>query len=182
MTRSREELEQRVAELEGVVARSGLAMRGFRRHSAAAIAGVPLVDIAVGPDFAHGEVRGHAKGIIAIGDVATGLIAIGGVARGGVALGGIAIGVLSFGGLSLAALAAAGGLAVGGIALGGAALGGVAIGGAAGGYYACGGAAVGDHVVTATSDRSDIEAERFFREHGASSYCGAGHVYRQAPR
>ena len=182
MTPTREELEQRLAELEGVVARSGLATHAFRRHSGATIAGVPLVDIALGPDFAHGQMRGHAKGIIAIGDVATGLIAIGGVARGGIAFGGIAIGLFSFGGLSLAALAAVGGIAVGGVALGGAALGGVAIGGAAGGYYSCGGAAVGDHVVTATSDRSDIEAERFFREHGLSSYCGAGHVYRQTPR
>jgi hypothetical protein len=179
--RTREELEKRVAELEGVFAR-GFAMRGYRRHSAATFAGVPVVDIAMGPDFAHGEMRGHAKGIVAIGDIATGVIAIGGVARGAVALGGIAIGLVSFGGLSLAALAAVGGIAVGGIALGGGALGGVALGGAAGGYYACGGAAVGDHVVTATSNRSDVEAERFFREHGLASYCGAGHVYRQQSR
>lgn len=177
-----EELEKRVAELESVVARGSFAPRAFRRHSGMTIAGVPLLDIALGPDFAHGEIRGHAKGIVAIGDVATGVLAIGGIARGVVAFGGIAIGLLGFGGLSLAALAAAGGVAIGGVAVGGAALGAVAIGGAAGGYYACGGAAVGDHVVTATSDRSDVEAERFFREHGLSGYCGAGHVYRQPRR
>ena len=180
--RTREELEKRVAELESVVARGLFETRAVRRHSGATIAGIPILDIALGPDFAHGEMRGHAKGIIAIGDVATGVVAIGGVARGAVALGGIAIGLLGFGGFSLAALAAAGGIAVGGIALGGAALGGVAIGGAAGGYYACGGAAVGDHVVTATADRSDVEAEKFFREHGLSGYCGAGHVFPQTRR
>ena len=178
---TREELEKRVAELERIIGKATF-VRGYRRSAGPAIAGIPLVSIAFGPDFAHGEIRGHAKGIIAIGDVATGLIALGGFARGVVALGGLAVGVVSAGGLSLAALLAAGGVAIGGLAWGGAALGGVAVGGAVGGYYACGAAAVGDHVVTSTQTRSDIEAEAFFQEHGLSGYCGAGHVYRKMPR
>jgi len=177
---TREDLEKRVAELERTVAaRRTFGMPSVRIRSSAAIAGIPLYAIAMGPDLAREELRGHAKGLIAIGDIATGLIAIGGFARGVVALGGLAVGVVGLGGFSIAALVAAGGVAIGGIAAGGAALGGVAIGGAVGGYYACGAAAVGDHVVTSTATRSDVEAEEFFREHGLSSYCGTGHVYQQ---
>ena len=178
---TREELEKRVAELERIVGKAAF-VRGYRRSSRAAIVGIPLVSVAFGPDFAHGEIRGHAKGIVAIGDVATGVIALGGFARGIVAFGGLAVGVFSAGGLCLAALLAAGGIAIGGIAWGGAALGGVAVGGAVGGYYACGAAAVGDHVVTSTQTRSDVEAEAFFREHGLGGYCGPGHVFRKLPR
>jgi hypothetical protein len=178
--RTREDLEKRVADLERAFARGGAMMHGVRRRSASSIAGIPLFAMAFGPDFAHEEIRGHAKGIIAIGDMATGVLAIGGIARGVIALGGLAIGVVGVGGFSLAALFAAGGIAIGGLATGGAALGAVAVGGAAGGYYACGGYAVGDHVVTATATRSDVEAEQFFRSHGLSGYCGAGHVYRQS--
>jgi hypothetical protein len=174
---SRDELEKRVAELERTVARRAL-IRGVRYRCATTIAGFPLYDIAFGPDFGRAEVRGHAKGILAIGDMATGVIAVGGLARGVIAVGGLAMGVISVGGLSIAALFAAGGVAIGTVATGGAALGAVAVGGAAGGYYACGAAAVGDHVVTSTATRSDIEAEQFFRAHGLGSYCGAGHVYR----
>jgi len=179
---SREQLEKRVADLERTLSRREGVMRGFRKRSATTIAGIPLYDIAFGPDLAREEVRGHARGIIAIGDMATGVIAIGGLARGVVALGGLAIGVIGIGGLSLAALFAGGGVAIGGVATGGAALGGVAVGGAAGGYYACGAAPVGDHVVTSTATRSDVEAEQFFRSHGLGGYCGAGHVYRQSVR
>ena len=169
---SREQLEKRVADLERTLSRREGVMRGFRKRSATTIAGIPLYDIAFGPDLAREEVRGHARGIIAIGDMATGVIAIGGLARGVVALGGLAIGVIGIGGLSLAALFAGGGVAIGG----------VATGGAAGGYYACGAAPVGDHVVTSTATRSDVEAEQFFRSHGLGGYCGAGHVYRQSVR
>ena len=177
-----EQLEKRVADLEAIVSRGSGMARGYRHRSGASIVGIPLVAVAFGPDFARGEIRGHAKGIIAVGDVATGVVALGGVARGLIALGGLAFGVFSAGGLAFAALFAAGGVAVGGVAFGGAALGGVAVGGAAGGYYACGGAALGDHVVTSTQTRSDIEAEQFFRSHGLGGYCGAGHVYRQPAR
>ena len=161
---SREQLEKRVADLERTLSRREGVMRGLRKRSATTLAGIPLYDIAFGPDLAREEVRGHARGIIAIGDMATGF------------------GVFSIGGLSLAALVAAGGVAIGGVATGGAALGAVAVGGAAGGYYACGAAAVGDHVVTSTATRSDVEAEQFFRSHGLGGYCGVGHVYRQTVR
>jgi hypothetical protein len=174
---TREEMEKRIAKLERALGRGGYGVRGVRIRSAAAIAGFPLYAIAMGPDIENEELRGHAKGVIAIGDVATGVIAIGGIARGVVALGGFAFGLFALGGFSIAALVAAGGIAIGGIAAGGAALGGVAVGGAVGGYYACGAAAVGDHVVTSTATRSDVQAERFFREHGLASYCGVGHVY-----
>jgi hypothetical protein len=65
-----------------------------------------------GPDLERGEMRGHAKGIIAIGDIATGVVALAGVARGGLAIGGLAVGLISLGGLSIGALAL-GGLAIG---------------------------------------------------------------------
>jgi hypothetical protein len=163
---SREALEKRVADLERQVAalEGGGRLTGIRKRASWGVGDFPLYDIAVGPDPERGEVRGHARGVVAIGDVATGLLAVGGVARGVVALGGLALGLLSFGGLSVGLLGAIGGLAIGGLAMGGAAAGGVAIGGGAVGYYACGGAAAGEHVIDA--GHRDPEAERFFREHG----------------
>lgn len=112
-------------------------MRGVRKQSALTLLGLPLYHIAIGPDFAAGQARGHAKGIIAIGDVATGWLAIGGLARGIVAIGGCALGVVALGGA-----------AIGGLAIGGGALGIVALGGGAVGYYACGGGAFGVHVLS----------------------------------
>jgi hypothetical protein len=171
---TRENLEKRVAELEKTVAAltGGYpAIRGFRRRSSQLVAGIPLYDIAVGPDIAHGEWRGHARGVIAIGDFASGVIAIGGLSRGVIAVGGLALGLLSFGGLSVGVLAAAGGLALGGLALGGGAVGSVAVGGGAVGYYACGGGAAGVHTVSGFE--RDPEAVAFFREHGLGEACGA---------
>lgn len=115
---------------------------GTRRQAKSTFAGLPLWSIAVGPDPEHGELRGHAKGVIAVGDVATGILAIGGVARGVVALGGGAIGTLAFGG------GAAGVVAVGGGAIG---------------HYAIGGQAAGNHVLSA--ERCDPEAFAFFERH-----------------
>ena len=108
------DLERRVAELEqqlAAVKRAG--PRGIRYRSSLTFADVPLLAIAVGPDPERGELRGHAKGIVAIGDMATGVIAMGGLARGLFALGGLAIGGLTFGGLSIGAVVAIGGLAIG---------------------------------------------------------------------
>jgi hypothetical protein len=119
-------------------------LRGVRWSSSIRLSDLPLVVIAMGPDPARQEIRGHARGIIAIGDIATGVVAVGGVARGGVAIGGVAVGLVSVGGLGVGVLAL-GGLAVGGLALGGAAIGGVALGGLAVGYYAVGGVAFGPH-------------------------------------
>lgn len=135
-------------------------VKGIRKSSARKFLGLPLLDIAIGPDFEKGELRGHAKGILAIGDIAQGGIAIGGVSVGVLALGGCAVGIFAVGGCALGALAL-GGLAVGGIALGGAAIGAVAVGGGAIGYYAFGGGALGKHIVSAT-ERSP-EAVAFFQ-------------------
>lgn len=178
---TRESLEKRVKELEAQVAamggaRTGAMMRGIRRRSQWEIAALPFYDIALGPDPAKGEYRGHARGFIAIGDMASGVIAIGGLARGVVALGGLALGIVSFGGLSLGVLVAAGGLAIGSLALGGGALGGIAIGGGAVGYYACGGGAAGEHVVSAS--RNDPEVREALREYGLEGLCPAPRRYR----
>jgi hypothetical protein len=177
---SREQLQRRVAELEKQVAalKAGTGrMHGIRRRASWEIAGLPFYDIALGPDLARGEFRGHARGFIAIGDMATGVFALGGLARGVVAFGGLAIGLITFGGLSIGALAAVGGLAIGSVALGGGAAGGVAIGGGAAGYYACGGGAVGEHTISAM--RRDDQALAFFDEYGLADWCGRGTGYRR---
>jgi predicted RNA-binding Zn-ribbon protein involved in translation (DUF1610 family) len=77
---------------------------GKRYKSRATLFGWPVVHVALGPK--DGELRGHAKGIIAIGDIATGGIAIGGFARGVVAVGGMALGLFSMGGLAVGLLCA----------------------------------------------------------------------------
>src|SRR5580765_6852752 len=75
--------------------------RGIRRQSARKLFGLPLWAIAMGPDLARGELRGHARGVIAIGDIATGWFAYGGLARGFQAIGGLAVGVLAIGGCAI---------------------------------------------------------------------------------
>jgi len=110
----------------------GRPVRGVRKRSKTVLLGLPLYDIAIGPDPKKGEMRGIARGIFALGDVAIGVVALGGVAMGG----------LSFGGLALGVLGAAGGAAVGGIAAGGAAVGLAAFGGVAVGLLAIGGASL----------------------------------------
>ena len=87
-------IEEKVAALEQELAalkRAGV-RSGVRKRSQTYIGEMPLWDIALGPDPENNEVRGHARGFIAIGDIATGVIALGGVARGFIALGGVAIG------------------------------------------------------------------------------------------
>ena len=169
---TRGDLEKRIVDLEGQVEtlkRGGwLPTRGVRRRSASTFAGLPLYDIAYGPDLERGEMRGHAKGIIAIGDIATGVLALGGVVRGIVAVGGLAFGIVSFGGLSVG-VGAIGGLALGGLALGGGAIGGAAIGGGAIGHYACGGGVIGTHVV-GPLERDPVAVE-FFEKYGLDALC-----------
>jgi hypothetical protein len=114
---------------------------GTRYRSKATLLGLPVIDVALGPK--HGELRGRAKGIIAVGDIATGGIAVGGFARGIVAVGGFSLGGFSLGGASVGLFAALGGGALGGIAIGGGAAGAVAQGGGALGYVAQGGGAAG---------------------------------------
>jgi hypothetical protein len=136
------------------------AFHGVRKQSEYVFLGLPLYSIATGPDLAKGETRGHAKGVLAIGDTATGIIAVGGFAMGGIAFGGVALGLVAVGGFALGLLLALGGAAIGAVALGGGALGWVAIGGAAAGYYAVGGAAYGTYVVDAM--HRSPEAMAFF--------------------
>ena len=114
---------------------------GKRWRSAATLFGWPVIDVALGPK--DGQMRGHAKGIIAVGDIATGGVALGGFARGVVAVGGLAVGLFSLGGGSLGVIAATGGFAVGGMAAGGGAAGYLASGGGAVGVVAQGGGALG---------------------------------------
>ena len=78
--------------------------RGIRKRSQGEFAGLPIYNIAFGSAPDKGEVRGHARGIIAIGDIATGWLALGGVARGLFALGGVSVGVIAIGGCALGLL------------------------------------------------------------------------------
>ena len=168
-----EDLEHRVEELEAEIAalreRTLLPPVGIRRRASWSIADLPLYEISLGSDPGRRQLRGHARAIIAIGDVASGVIAIGGYARGVVAIGGLATGLFSFGGLSVGLLSAFGGLAIGGLALGGAAVGGVAVGGSAAGYYACGAASAGAYAVS--SVQRAPEAGAVFRQLGLGSIC-----------
>lgn len=150
-----------------VLERGKLRLHNRRYRSATVVYGLPLIDIALG--VGDGGKPGHARGIIAIGDVATGWLALGGFARGLIAFGGMAIGLVAFGGFAIGGIAAGGGtiglLAVGGGAIGGLAFGGgagglVATGGGAYGYYARGGSAYGKHVISVS--RRDQGAVDFF--------------------
>jgi hypothetical protein len=99
-----------------------------RKRSQLMIFGLPLVDIAFGPDLQTGERHGSARGLVAIGDQARGGIAVGGAAFGLIAVGGSAVGVVAVGGACLGVFAV-GGLALGAVALGGLSVGVVARGG-----------------------------------------------------
>src|SRR5947207_13548203 len=132
-----EEFARAKGQLLSIPAFAKLPVKSVRRESPRKFFGLPLWAIAIGPDSERGEMRGHARGIFALGDIATGWFAFGGLARRFFAFGGLAIGLFAFGGA-----------AIGGLAIGGGALGGVAIGGGACGYYAFGGGAVGIHTVS----------------------------------
>src|SRR5271169_5372368 len=81
-------------------------IRGVRKQSEYVFLGLPLYSIAMGPDLAKGEMRGHAKGVIAVGGLAFGIISVGGLSIGVLlALGGAAIGTVAAGGATLGAVA-----------------------------------------------------------------------------
>ena len=61
--------------------------RSIRIRSSRTFCGQPLYDIAMGPDSEHNEMRGVARGFIAIGGVAIGGLAVGYYALGGNAVG-----------------------------------------------------------------------------------------------
>lgn len=125
-----------------VLVRDGAATNSYRWQAKATVLGRPAVAIAFGPS--GDEVRGRARGWIAIGDDAVGVVAVGGVARGVVAIGGVAIGAVTAGGLSLGLLVGVGGLATAplGLAIGGCAIGLLAVGGFSIGFAAVGGMAI----------------------------------------
>ena len=120
-----EDLQRRVEALERELAAVKTGRhRSVRKRATWGLGDIPFYDVAMGPDPARGEWRGHAKGIVAVGDIATGVVAVGGWARGVVAVGGLATGLVSLGGLAIGALLALGGGAIGGLAVGGGAVGG----------------------------------------------------------
>jgi hypothetical protein len=166
-----ESLEKEVTELRAAASGSSrMQPKGVRKRSETEYFGLPLWEIATGPDPERGERRGHARAIFAVGDIATGVFALGGIARGFICIGGLAFGFLTLGGVSFSLLFAMGGLAFAPLAFGGAAIGGVAVGGAAVGlvviasagvgYYAKGVAAIGAHAINAFGQ--DPEAVQFF--------------------
>jgi hypothetical protein len=84
MTESRrsfdaEVLEKKALALEQELAplKRGGVRRGVRKRSEMTIGDMPLWEIVLGPDPENNEVRGHARGFIAIGDTASGVIAVG---------------------------------------------------------------------------------------------------------
>ena len=158
-----EEFARAKSQLLSTRAFSKFPAKGIRRESPRKFFGLPLWAIAIGPDWERGEMRGHARGIFALGDIATGWFAFGGLARGFFAFGGLAIGLFAFGGAAIGIVLAIGGAAIGGLAIGGGAVGGVAIGGGACGYYAFGGGAVGVHTVSPL--HQDPTALDFFRQY-----------------
>lgn len=133
--------------------------RIVRKRSKMTIGGLPLWEIARGPDLKRGERRGHARAILAVGDIADGVVAIGGMSRGIISVGGLAAGVVALGGISIGLLAALGGLAAAPYAMGGVALGAYARGGA----YA------------SLRTRGKLVRRAPWWRRGLRELCGAGH-------
>lgn len=149
MPEDAQKIDEQINELRAELAELKLRRRGarwgIRKRSRTRVFGLPLYEVAIGPDPARGEQRGWAVGVFAVGDVAMGVVSLGGVAMGLFAVGGLSLGLLlTIGGCAIG-LVALGGVAVGGIALGGVAVGGIAVGGAAVGYFVGGTAAFGPH-------------------------------------
>ena len=125
-----------------VLRRKGMfAAHGKRYRSRATLFGLPVVSVAFGPS--EGEIRGVAKGIIAVGDIAIGFLAVGGMSIGIVAVGGATLGLFALGGLAIGLLTALGGTAIGTAAVGGAAIGVLAFGAGAMGMWSQGAGAAG---------------------------------------
>lgn len=132
--------------------------------SSTSLLGLPLVHVAIGPPEGSREVRGIAKGWIAIGDISFGIVlAVGGLAVGGMSLGGLSVGVVALAGLSLGVWSV-GGLAIGAFAVGGGAIAAWAANGglALATEYALGGLAIGAEANTKAA-QSYFESSSFFR-------------------
>jgi hypothetical protein len=139
-----EQLKKKVAALDKQVARlkHRPVRRTVRKRSKTMLFGLPLYEIAIGPDPKHHEARGYARAIFAIGDIAVGVFAVGGISAGFVSIGGISAGGITVGGVALGLLAGLGGVASGAVAAGG-----VAIGGFAAGGLVIGGSGIGGHII-----------------------------------
>ena len=90
-----EEFARAKSQLLSTPAFSKFPVKGIRHESPRKFFGLPLWAIAIGPDWERGEMRGHARGFFALGDIATGWFAFGGLARGLFAFGGLAIGLFA---------------------------------------------------------------------------------------
>src|SRR5438046_6085799 len=132
---SDEEFARAKSQLLSTPAFSKFAVKGIRRESPRKFFGLPLWAIAIGPDWERGEMRGHARGIFALGDMATGWFAFGGLARGFFAFGGLAIGLFAFGGAAIGIVLAIGGVDIGGLGFGGGGVGGDGFGGGGWGVF-----------------------------------------------
>src|SRR5260370_39616049 len=99
---SAEEFTKAKNQLLSTPAFSRFTVKAIRRESSRRFYGLPLWAIAIGPDWERGEMRGHARGIFALGDMATGWFAFGGLARGFLAFGRLAIGLFGFVGAAIA--------------------------------------------------------------------------------
>ena len=161
--------------VEVLTRNSQMRMTGKRYRSKARLFGLPVIDVAIGP--ASGQMRGVARGIIAVGDIAMGGIALGGISIGVVPVGGLALGLCSFGGSSIGLLTAMGGLAVGCLAVGGAAFGVLAGGGGAVGIFAQGAGAQGMFARQARMRRSPTGPDPF---EAVSWFFGSGPASTQA--
>ncbi|HTI52399.1 MAG TPA: hypothetical protein VL475_15655 [Planctomycetaceae bacterium] len=167
-----EALEGEVADLRAAAEHPLKSQKGVRKRSETELFGLPLWEIATGPDAERGERRGHARAVFAIGDVATGVFALGGIARGIFCVGGVTVGFVALGGLSISLVFAMAGLAIAPLAFGGATIGGLAVGGAAIGYvvvagagigyYAKGAACIGAHAINEFGQ--DPQAVKFFAD------------------
>jgi hypothetical protein len=122
--------EQRGADRHPPKRRTPRTRQTLRKRSNTKFLGLPLWELARGPDPAKGEVVGHARAIIAVGDIADGVLAVGRISRGVIVVGGLSLGVFSLGGVSIGLVAALGGVAVAPLAMGGVAIGLLALGGA----------------------------------------------------
>jgi len=139
-----DKVEEEVAKLQEEVARLKACQgKSVRKRSSRMLWGLPLYDIAFGPDPEKGEKVGHARGVIAIGEFAFGIFAFGIVSRGVVTFGVLSLGVLAVGVASGALGFAFGTLAIAPVAFGVQAIGIVAFGVSAIGIVADGVSAIG---------------------------------------
>lgn len=100
--------------------------------------GLPLV---------HINLKGTAKGVLAVGFMAKGIIAVGLAALGIIPIGLTALGIFAIGGLFAVGAVSTAAVAVGIISLGGISAGVLSLGGVSAGWFSFGGFSVGKYVI-----------------------------------